>query len=221
MLKKLFIVPWTGGHPEWIDKYKKNIEPLKKYGFEWLLVTDMEDFKDRARKLFNLEPVIVERTIKSADFHPMMGLMYAEELKGYDFWGHTDLDVVYGNLSHYVSDEFLKDCDIYGNDPDATCGPFTLYRNEDKINNLFKKFDGWREMLSSEKLYLFDEVGISKVIREARRTDGVRFKTNHWLDNERSPFNLSIKDDCLFNNGKETMMFHFNDSKKYPEVKYE
>lgn len=35
---------------------------------------------------------------KLCDFKPAYGFLFPEIIKRYDFWGHGDIDVVYGNI---------------------------------------------------------------------------------------------------------------------------
>lgn len=66
---------------------------------------------------------------KLCDYKPLYGLMFADMLEGYDFWGYCDPDIVWGNLSHYITEERLNNYDkIYG------LGHLTLYRNTEEIN---------------------------------------------------------------------------------------
>ncbi len=219
MLKKLFIIPYCGDLPSWYDRYVESIKTLSKYGFDWLITTDIEDFKNRMKKKLGINPTIMPNTIKMGEFHPLMGLLYQEELKGYDFWGHTDFDVVYGRIDKFISDKFLEDCDVYGNDFNALCGPFSLYRNIEKVNLLFKRHVGWEKIMTSKECTNFDEDGITKVVRMANKEGLIRFKSGHFLDNDKTKFELSRKGDSLFNFGKEIMMFHFKETKVYPNIK--
>jgi len=228
MLKKLFLVPYCGDLPNWMDKYKDNIEKLKQYGFEWKIITDIEDFKQRVRDKLRVEPCIPPNTIKMSDFHPAMGLLYEEELKGYDFWGYTDLDIVYGRLDKYVTDELLNAVDVFSNDENEMCGPFSLLRNCSKVNNLFKDKANWKQIMEDGYIYIFNEdgrdgdFGFTSLVNNEVRVGHLRRRSAHWMSNERSSFELEMKKDgSLFNCGDETMMFHFNDSKKYPEIIYE
>ena len=52
--------------------------------------------------------------------------MFSEYLTGYDFWGHCDIDLLWGNIRRFVTDEKLKKykklytagaCVLYKNDP--------------------------------------------------------------------------------------------------------
>src|ERR1700733_7181049 len=132
-ITKLLIVPFFGSLPEWYDKYT----PPK--GYDLLLDQDLEGFKQRVRSVLGFDPDIKSGTGKPWDFRPTLGLLYAHEAKGYDFWGHTDLDCVYGDVDKWVTDDFLSNLDVHSNHNTYVCGCWALYRNTEKVNNLFKE----------------------------------------------------------------------------------
>src|SRR5258707_9826714 len=118
MIKKLFITHYFANtFPEWIDKYIENTKFLKKYGYDFLLDTDLNKFNQRCKKALGFESSILPGTVKIGDYRPAFGLIYEDILSGYDFWGHTDTDCVYGRLDHFLTSNLLENCDIFANDP--------------------------------------------------------------------------------------------------------
>ena len=45
---------------------------------------------------------------KLCDFKPTYGILFSELLKGYDFWGHGDIDVIYGNIRKFMTEKVLQ-----------------------------------------------------------------------------------------------------------------
>jgi len=67
----------------------------------------------------------------------MYGVIFSDMLSQYDFWGMCDMDMVFGDLSKFITPNILESYDkIY------QLGHLTLYRNSDVVNNNFK-LDGW------------------------------------------------------------------------------
>jgi hypothetical protein len=214
MLKKLLISPFFGKLPDWFDLYKEKCRVLKSYGWEFLVVTDLKDFSHRIKKKLGVEPNIIEGTCKASDFRPALGLLYQDKLKGCDFWGHTDLDCVYGRLDKFITDELLSHCDIYSNDLGHMCGPMSLYRNADSINHLFTLHPDWRGILENPIHQAFDEQGISEIVNQC--TD-LKVEYHHFEGHDPNvTSNLSYKDGSLYDDGEEIMYFHFNRSKVWP-----
>jgi hypothetical protein len=55
------------------------------------------DLAQRIRSFFDFE-ISLERPYKLCDFRPAFGEIFAEELAGFDFWGHSDLDLIFGQI---------------------------------------------------------------------------------------------------------------------------
>jgi len=214
-MKKILISPFFGKLPPWIEEYKKNCEALKKHGWDFLILTDLDEFTKLIKEKLGVEPHIVEGTCKASDFRPALGLILEDQLKDYDFWGHTDLDCVYGRLDKFITNRLLEGCDIYSNDIGHMCGPMSLYRNTPKVNNLFKETHNWKLMMEDPFHFAFDEQGISEVIK---RHPELRVEYHHWQGkNPDDISHLSYKNDSLFDRKDEIMYFHFNHIKtKWP-----
>lgn len=200
------ITPYFGKLPEWFDKYE-----MPK-GYDWLLDKDIEGFKKRVKDVLYFDSDIVEGTGKVWDFRCALGLLYEKEIKGYDFWGHTDFDCVYGNVDKWVTDDFLKDLDVHSNHDSYVNGCWSLYRNTPEVNNLFKKFPSWKsKMVGQPNGWVEQEY--SKILEQS----GLRYKYTFWQGNPYTTTpNLKKENEKLYQDGEEIMMFHFRRSKKWP-----
>lgn len=227
MLRKLLIRTWFGPLPQWTQQWKANTAALSKYGFDFLLVDDYDWFRDRCEQTLGITIApydSIAGTRKAGDFDPAYGLIFAEELAGYDFWGHCALDCVYGRLDRYVSDFLLDALDIFANDPGAICGPFTLYRNAPLINNLFKRVPGWQSFLESPTMFGFDEIQFNTVVQQASTNRELRFHTAFWQSHDCQERHTPIPrmdllpDGTLYDTAtqSETMMFHFHRYRNWP-----
>lgn len=215
-MKKILISPFFGKLPPWFNEYKKNTENLKKYGWDFLVLTDLDEFIKLIKEKLGLEPHIVEGTCKASDFRPALGIILEDRLKNYDFWGHTDLDCIYGRLDKFITNQLLENCDIYSNDIGHMCGPMSLYKNTKKINNLFKEYLGWQSMLESANHYAFDEQGVSTILSQHPE---LKIIYKHWEGKSPDDIShLSYKHDSLFDGEDEIMYYHFNHlhPKKWP-----
>lgn len=101
-------------------------------------------------------------------FKPTYGLCFQEMLGSYDFWGHVDLDMIYGDLRAFLPDEVLK------NHTRVYCrGHLSLFRNTPEVNRHFMLqapgAPDYRKILSNEDTTQFDEwPGIWKIFRYHR-----------------------------------------------------
>lgn len=114
----------------------------------------LDDFSNLIKQKINVSPDwnhplerspskhdIARRThVKVCDFRQAFGLIFEDYLKEYTFWGHCDIDVIYGDLNKNITDHALDNCEILA--PLHPCGHFCLYRNNYKINNAFLNHEG-------------------------------------------------------------------------------
>ncbi len=115
-----------------------------------------DEFSNLASKNLNIK-VQIQDYYKICDFKPAFGKIFDEYIKEYEFWGYCDLDIIFGNLSSFITDHYLKTYDILSFYPGFLSGPFCLYRNNDQIKELFKQSVNYPEVLKSPKHYGFDE----------------------------------------------------------------
>lgn len=126
-----------------------------------VVVTTLTDLKARFSSGLGVE-VALTRAYKLCDFRPMYGDLFAEYVEGYPFWGYADNDMVFGDLSRFLTEDILAK-----HDKIFSRGHLTLYRNTPKMNLLFQQDGGlasWREVVSSPQSMVFDEWnGIHKI----------------------------------------------------------
>lgn len=195
MLTKLMIVQWDGPLPDWTEQWLANTHRVTDAGHGWhfLLDADPDSIQARIARLGITPPPLEGR--KLCDFRPALGEMYADEVARFDFWGHTDLDCVYGPLWEYVTDDLLAGCDVFSNDPaPQMCGPFSLYRTA-SASHIFRDAPDWQTVFEDTTLHAFDETGIAPIIARS----GLRVTHRHW-------------------EGLDSMYEHFCSSKEYPDV---
>ena len=56
-----------------------------------------DDFKNMVQEKFDF-PIELDRPYKICDYRPAFAYILSDYVKGYDFWGWGDLDVVYGDI---------------------------------------------------------------------------------------------------------------------------
>ncbi len=98
---------------------------------------------------------------KFCDFKPAYGCIFSDLLRGYDWWGHTDLDIVFGDIRNFITDDILDDYDLISVRPDWLPGCFLLFKNTGKINALFTHSKDYKKVFSSDKHYCFDETNFA------------------------------------------------------------
>jgi len=217
MLKKLMIIPWFGPLPPYMNQWIANMEYLKPYGYDYLLVCSLRNFEQRVRDKLGIEPCIVSGTGKAWDYRGALGVLFEEEIKGYDYWGHTDFDCVYGDVNKFMDDKELVAYDIWSNHFCYVCGPWTLYRNTEKINNLFRNCPDWKERMEEPDATGWVEMGFSEMIDAEHKKGNIVRRYTHFQTRDPNLWqDLTFKDGKLYDDGIECMMFHFNRFKQFP-----
>jgi len=109
--------------------------------------------------------VSIRHVYDLASLKPAFGLTFEELLRGYDFWGHVDLDMIYGNLRKFLPDEVLSNHErIYAR------GHLSVFRNLPDTNRRFMLSapgaPDYRDVFASRDHRPFDEwEGIWKIFR--------------------------------------------------------
>ena len=103
--------------------------------------------------------ISLERPYKLCDYKPVYGEALQDWLLKYDFWGHCDIDLIWGNIRHFFTDELMDQYDRISNQ-----GHCSIYRNDPRVNSLYRTLDphgcyNWREVYSNDRNYAFDEYG--------------------------------------------------------------
>lgn len=115
-----------------------------------------EDFKDMAIKKLGFE-LNFDKPYKLCDFKPAHGFLFQEILKKYDFWGHADIDMVYGNIRSFITPVILNQYDLVSAHKDFITGTFCLYRNNDLMRTLFMESPDYQKIFSYPEYSGFDE----------------------------------------------------------------
>ena len=122
-----------------------------------------EEVKQRIKAWFDFETVI-DRPWRLSLFKPAYGEIFAEELSGYDFWGHCDIDLMWGNIRTFYSENNLNKYERLG-----FLGHSTLYKNTPEVNARYKRIVpgeiNYKDVFSGRSSYSFDENGMDAIYR--------------------------------------------------------
>jgi len=114
----------------------------------------IEQFKTDAAKVLGFE-VAIESGYKLCDFKPAYGTIFADYVKDYDFWGYCDIDVIFGNIRAFMTDELLNTHDVISARHDYLSGCFALYRNQLYFSELFKQSKSYRKVFTNPRNFYF------------------------------------------------------------------
>ena len=167
--KVKIIIPYFGKFPVSIVPFLESCRLNSE--FRWLFFTNdkldgvpenveiiecnLIDIKNKIEMLLGI-PIALSAPYKLCDFRPAFGMIFSEYLTDCDFWGWGDIDLVYGDLSKFITDSILEKYDkIY------PCGHLSLIRNKKEINEAFMlDIEGtlnYKEIFTNPKSFIFDE----------------------------------------------------------------
>jgi len=251
----------------WTQQFIDRVQGLGQYGWDFKIFTrnpylsknnvsiipmTIEGFNLIVERKLGINPNMVilpsgKPNFHITDFHVMVGKVFEDYLKDYDFWGIIGNDTVVGRLDHFISDSYLEDCDVFTDDIGQFNAHFCLFRNEEKTNTLFKRIPEWREAVGQpscpgclgtgkHQLVLTDEIGMTRLMESEK---DIRWKTPKYylihghdrLEIHKPVPKLSIKDDgslweliadtVTIRNpffGREIAYWHFSTIKTWPTI---
>ena len=95
----------------------------------------------------------------------LYGIIFADYLKDYDFWGFCDIDLILGDLSEFITNERLEKYDRIG-----IRGHLTLIRNIPEINSLsfYLGSTGWMHHYANFTFYHESNCGFDESVDTIR-----------------------------------------------------
>ena len=142
-----FVIPWSGKLPDYFQVWLQSCASNPSVDF--LLFTsepmpgpmpenvkhfplDFEQLRGMFQANFDF-PICMDTPYKFCDFKPSYGEVFAKYLSGYDFWGHCDVDLIWGDIRRFVTEDVLAQYNrIY------TRGHCTIYRNIPEVNAWYR-----------------------------------------------------------------------------------
>lgn len=167
-----FVIAYFGELPIWFPAFfvscKLNTE------IDWLIFTDANElpsyqlqnvkfkelsfleFKSRAAKTIDSQVEFINPH-KLCDFKPIYGDIFQDELHDYQYWGHSDIDLIWGDIKPFLDKINFGKYHVISSRKLTICGHFTLYQNSQAINTLYRKVKGYKKIFVQESYSGFDE----------------------------------------------------------------
>jgi hypothetical protein len=182
----IFVVPYFGDLPVWFPATLHSCAQNPE--FDWLFILDSipEEFLNSGRpipipkNLHFIESTLqdfvlwssqklntsfeLQRAYKVCDLRPVFGEIFNELIGSFDFWGYTDIDIIWGQISSFATPEVLSQSDIISSVPGGIRGHFTLLRNCETINQLYLSIPNYISNLNKFKECNMDERGLNHLL---------------------------------------------------------
>lgn len=173
--KIAILLPYFGKWPEWILLF---FETLKKNNtIDFIFFTDcdtsvvnapniifytytFQEYIDRVKDVtgINFNPA---NPYKLCDIRPLYGIIHQKEIANYDFFGWTDVDILFGDIRSFYTDDILDKYDVLSTHQIRISGHLTLLKNTQKNLYIYKKIYKWKEAVEKPNFVGIDEHGIT------------------------------------------------------------
>ena len=91
----------------------------------------LREMKTKAEQALGFE-VSLDKPYKCCDFKIVYGLIFKEDVCKYDYWGHCDFDLVFGDLQEFFDEYQLMQYDKF-----LPLGHLSLFRNTEEVNQRY------------------------------------------------------------------------------------
>ncbi len=179
----VLIIPYFGKLPNYFPVWKQSA--LANPTVDFLFFTDVDELQDEAnihtvhlsfeefREIFQEKfdfPIAMNAPYKTCDFRPAYGYVLKQYIGKYDFWGHCDIDLIFGDIRKFITDDILEN-----HQKILEHGHFTLYRNDEETNTVFMRCPGYgdydyRKVFTSDESMYFDEALGMQLITQRQQT---------------------------------------------------
>ena len=192
----------------------------------------LEEFNNLASQKLELNINLTDG-YKLCDLKPAYGVVFEDYLKCYDFWGHCDIDVIWGRISHFLTEEILRGFDVIGTKQTNLVGHFALYKNSGITKDLFRQTDDYKKVFVDKDNYYYgyDEtcrrwgeyypleelrnssqmVSISDIAMDLKAKQKLKVYMHNLMREYPDPFSFTYRDGIftdLLNDSEEFMYFH-------------
>lgn len=171
------LIPYFGRWPEWFNLYLESCR--QNPTIHWIFISDCKapdnapsntkfihttfnKYCQQASKALNIN-FSPASSYKLCDLRPAYGYIHHELIKGYDFWGYGDIDVIYGDIRHFYTDTILSKSNTLSTHWDRASGHLFLLKNTPLFIEAFKKIPDWQTLLEDPNHHGIDESKFSKV----------------------------------------------------------
>lgn len=189
-----FIIVYFGGLPPWFEYFARSC--ARNPSIDWLILVE-----EPGGQVINCPDNLAVHSIsresleqrvagalgtayrfsygyKLCDLKPVYGHLFADFLEGYDYWGYTDLDLVWGDLAGFIEPALEAGFDVISGSRRILVGHCTLIRNEAGMNGLYRKCDGFPAKLLSSEYEVFDEKDFDETARQEATSGRIRVWMN-------------------------------------------
>ncbi len=178
----IFLMPYFGKWPEWFPLYLESCR--WNLTVDWLFFTDcpipenpptnvrfismtFQEYKHLASQRLGIN-FETDYSYTICNLRPAYGIIHQEYIESYDYFGFGDVDVIYGNLRAFYTDEVLR-YNTISTHANRVSGHLFLIKNHELLVNAFCQIPNWQQRIAQPFNAGIDEAAFTKVLRGYRR----------------------------------------------------
>lgn len=171
MNKCVFIIPYFGKFNNYFQLFLNSCG-INKH-FDWIIYTDdktkfhypnnvhvkycsFETLKNKIETIFPFK-ITLDSPYKLCEYKLAYGDIFKDDIKEFAFWGFCDIDLIFGNIEKFITDDILDNYEKI-----LFRGHFTLLKNNVKMNKMYKIYEkpmfiDYKYAFSTQYICHFDE----------------------------------------------------------------
>jgi len=180
-LKRIIIlIPYFGKFPDWVELFFYSIKLNSTIDFCIITDCDFSSINENNIKLIKSSYEDYIKLVsdkldvkfnpispyKICDVRPFFGIIHADLIKGYDFFGWTDMDILFGDIRSFYNQKILNSFEVLSTHAIRISGHLALFRNNKKNIDIGKKIYRWKSVLENPNFVGIDEHGITNAYLE-------------------------------------------------------
>lgn len=180
MQRIILLIPYFGKWPRWMELYLDSIKRNETIDFFFITDCDTSVFNginnirfeassfveyiNRFKKLLG-DDINIPNPYKICDLRPFFALVHDDIIRNYDFFGWTDVDVLFGDIRSFYTENILRDYDALSTHEKRLSGHFALLRNNEKYRRMGYRIYRWKQALLNPEFVGIDEHGITHAMQ--------------------------------------------------------
>ena len=169
------VIPYFGQWDEWAPLFFETVR--RNDSIEFLVFTDCDmealtapNLRVTRMSLAEYGAMVNERlgisfasdnAYKLCDLRPLFGRIHQPEFDGFDFYGWCDVDLLFGDIRAFYTDDLLTRYDVLSTHEHRISGHFALFRNNRRNREMYRRIYAWKDALRHSEFVGIDEHGIT------------------------------------------------------------
>lgn len=182
MIRATLLTQWLGPFPPWMPCFLASCAPIR--SVRWIIFHDHpapagapanvqfvplteSDFRTRAHTRLEVQaPATLG--YKLCDFKITYGALFEDFLGEGEYFGWTDLDLVYGRVDRFL-EPLLGRWDVFSFHGNMLSNHLCLLRNDEAHRHLFRQLPDWRAKLQQPGYAELDDRHLTELVRSRGR----------------------------------------------------